>query len=74
VPADLPEALGEVLAGYVTALASAPLSAQSRRTYASKVRQYLVWLASAEVTAIRSATPPGVTGQYATTAAISRRC
>jgi site-specific recombinase XerD len=33
----------------VTALSSAPLSAQTRRTYASKVRQYLVWLAGAEV-------------------------
>jgi integrase/recombinase XerC len=33
----------------VVALSSAPLSAQTRRTYASKVRQYLVWLASAEV-------------------------
>jgi site-specific recombinase XerD len=48
-PADLPEAFGEVLASYVTALAAAPLSAQTRRTYASKVRQYLVWLAGAEV-------------------------
>ena len=35
--------------GYVAALESAPLSAQSRRTYASKVRQYIVWLAGAEV-------------------------
>ena len=35
--------------GYVAALESAPLSAQSRRTYASKVRQYLAWLAGAEV-------------------------
>ena len=34
---------------YVAALASAPLSAHTRRTYASKVRQYLVWLAGAEV-------------------------
>ncbi len=33
----------------MVALSSAPLSAQTRRTYASKVRQYLVWLASAEV-------------------------
>ncbi len=38
-----------MLAGYVAALASAPLSGQTRRTYASKVRQYLVWLAGAEV-------------------------
>ena len=34
---------------YVAALASAPLAAHTRRTYASKVRQYLVWLAGAEV-------------------------
>ena len=34
---------------YVAALGAAPLSAQTRRTYASKVRQYLVWLAGAEV-------------------------
>jgi site-specific recombinase XerD len=48
-PVDLPEAFAEILAAYVVALASAPLSAQTRRTYASKVRQYLVWLAGAEV-------------------------
>jgi site-specific recombinase XerD len=30
-------------------LAAAPLSEQTRRTYASKARQYLVWLASAEL-------------------------
>ena len=47
-PVDLPAAFAEVLAAYSAALASAPLSAQSRRTYASKVRQYLVWLAAAE--------------------------
>lgn len=34
---------------YVAALDSAPLAEQSRRTYASKVRQFLVWLAGAEV-------------------------
>lgn len=34
---------------YVDALGRAPLSAQTRRTYASKVRQYLVWLAGAGV-------------------------
>jgi len=38
-----------VLDSYAAALESAPLSAQTRRTYASKVRQYLVWLAGAEV-------------------------
>ncbi|KLL10428.1 hypothetical protein BL254_20350 [Protofrankia sp. BMG5.30] len=34
-----------VLTAYTTALARAPVSAQTRRTYASKVRQYLAWLA-----------------------------
>jgi integrase/recombinase XerC len=48
-PIELPEAFAEVLAGYVAALQSAPLSEQTRRTYASKVRQYLVWLGGAEV-------------------------
>jgi integrase/recombinase XerC len=48
-PVDLPDDFAEVLAGYVVALSSAPLSAQSRRTYASKVRQYFAWLADAEL-------------------------
>jgi site-specific recombinase XerD len=34
---------------YVRALAAAPLSEQTRRTYASKARQYLAWLAGAEL-------------------------
>jgi hypothetical protein len=38
-----------VLDSYVTALAAAPLAEQTRRTYASKVRQYLAWLAGAEL-------------------------
>jgi integrase/recombinase XerC len=38
-----------VLDTYIGALAAAPLAAQTRRTYASKVRQYLAWLATAEV-------------------------
>ena len=37
------------LEGYVEALDAAPLAARTRRTYASKVRQYLAWLAGAEV-------------------------
>jgi site-specific recombinase XerD len=37
-----------VLDAYVDALARAPLSDQTRRTYASKVRQYLAWLALAQ--------------------------
>jgi len=48
-PADVPKVFAEVLAGYVGALAAAPLSGQTRRTYASKVRQYLVWLAGADL-------------------------
>lgn len=46
-PIDLPEPLAAVLDAYTAALAAAPLSAQTRRTYASKVRQYLAWLAVA---------------------------
>jgi integrase len=34
---------------YTEALRSAPLSDQTRRTYASKVRQYLEWLAGADL-------------------------
>src|SRR6266545_962313 len=34
---------------YKAALRSAPLSDQTRRTYASKVRQYLAWLADADL-------------------------
>lgn len=37
------------LEAYATALATAPLAAQTRRTYASKVRQYLAWLVGAEI-------------------------
>ena len=37
------------LAGYHQALRAAPLSAETRRTYASKVRSYLAWLAAANV-------------------------
>jgi hypothetical protein len=48
-PVELDEGFVDVLDGYVAALVAAPLSAQSRRTYASKVRQFLVWLAGAEV-------------------------
>ena len=38
-----------VLGDYIAALAAAPLVEQSRRTYASKVRQYLAWLATGEL-------------------------
>ncbi|WP_239342139.1 hypothetical protein [Frankia sp. CiP3] len=37
----VPEPYAAVLAGYTAALAQAPVAAQTRRTYASKVRQYL---------------------------------
>lgn len=43
----LPDGLDAVLADYAEALARAPLSAQTRRTYASKARQYLAWLSVA---------------------------
>ncbi len=46
---ELPASETAVLADYTTALRSAPLSDQTRRTYASKVRQYLAWLATAEL-------------------------
>ncbi len=48
-PVDLPAAFDAVIGDYVRALATAPLSAQTRRTYASRVRQYLAWLAAGEV-------------------------
>jgi site-specific recombinase XerD len=44
---DLPAFEAAVLDDYTAALRSAPLSDQTRRTYASKVRQFLAWLASA---------------------------
>ncbi len=43
----LPAAEAAVLDDYTEALRSAPLSDQTRSTYASKVRQFLAWLASA---------------------------
>jgi site-specific recombinase XerD len=41
----------EVLGDYAAALRTAPLSEQTRRTYASKVRQFLAWLAGADLDA-----------------------
>jgi integrase/recombinase XerC len=38
-----------VLDDYIHALATVPLAAQTRRTYTSKVRQYLAWLADADL-------------------------
>jgi site-specific recombinase XerD len=48
-PVALPVRLEAVHAGYLTKLARAPLAEQTRRTYASKVRGYLAWLAEADV-------------------------
>jgi hypothetical protein len=36
-------------AGYIAALGRAPLAVETRRTYASKVRGYLAWLADTAV-------------------------
>lgn len=49
-PADpLPAGYAAALAGYAAALASAPLAADSRANYLSRVRGYLHWLAAADV-------------------------
>jgi len=56
---ELPEAFAAVLDAYVVALAVAPLAAQTRRTYTSKVRQYLAWLASAKPDGDPLSTPDG---------------
>jgi len=44
----VPAPFAAVLADYAGSLAAAPLSAQTCRTYASKVRQYLIWLDAAD--------------------------
>jgi site-specific recombinase XerD len=48
---DLPTLEAAVLDDYIEALRAAPLSDQTRRTYSSKVRQYLAWLAGADLDA-----------------------
>jgi integrase/recombinase XerC len=48
-PLELPDPFGAVLDEYIGALAAAPLAAQTRRTYTSKVRQFLAWLADADL-------------------------
>jgi len=48
-PVSLPAGLAAAHAAYTAALARAPLSAETRRTYASKVRGYLAWLDGADV-------------------------
>ena len=45
---ELPEPYAGVFGDYGAALRSAPLSDQTRRTYASKVRQFLAWLADCD--------------------------
>jgi hypothetical protein len=47
-PVELPGRWAAEQETYLVSLASAPLSHQTRRTYASKTRQYLAWLAGAE--------------------------
>jgi site-specific recombinase XerD len=46
-PIELGGRYAAVLEQYIAALQAAPLAAQTRRTYASKVRQYLAWLVDA---------------------------
>jgi site-specific recombinase XerD len=48
-PVTLPPRDATILRRYTEALRSAPLSTQTRRTYESKVRQYLAWLAMADL-------------------------
>ena len=46
---ELPGEYTRVLGSYIAAVAMAPLAEQSRRTYVSKVRRYLAWLAGTEL-------------------------
>lgn len=48
-PTLLPAPYGAVLAEYAAAVARADLTAQARRTYLSRVRVYLGWLAESDV-------------------------
>src|SRR5260370_10800189 len=48
-PGPTSENTAEALADYQRALRAAPLAAETRRTYYSKVRGYLTWLAAADV-------------------------
>ena len=47
-PETTSENTAAALTGYQQALRAAPLSAETRRTYLSKVRGYLTWLAAAD--------------------------
>jgi hypothetical protein len=49
VPVSLPPALESAQAAHVAALTRAPLSVQTLRTYASKNRGHLAWIADAAV-------------------------
>jgi site-specific recombinase XerD len=48
-PVPLPARLELVHAAYTAELARAPVSAETRRTYASRTRQYLAWLDTADL-------------------------
>lgn len=48
-PTVLPAPYAAVLAEYAAAVARADLTAQARRTYLSRVRVYLAWLAESDV-------------------------
>jgi hypothetical protein len=71
---DLPAFEAAVLDDYTEALRSAPLCDQTRRTYASKVRQFLAWLASASLDGDPLASADGRDWAVATTAPTSRPC
>jgi len=60
-PVPLPAWLETAHEIYVAELARATLSAETRRTYASKARQFLAWLASAYDGAQRDGTRPDAT-------------
>jgi integrase/recombinase XerD len=56
-PTPLPEEFADFLADYAAVLRDVPLSAETKRTYISRVRMYLAWLAS-PTTARRSKGDP----------------
>jgi hypothetical protein len=49
-PTLLPEEFADFLAGYAAVLEDVPLPAETKRTYFSRVRMYLAWLASPTAT------------------------
>jgi hypothetical protein len=48
-PTSLPASYAQVLAEYGLRLARADMTVQARRTYLSRVRMYLAWLADTDV-------------------------